>query len=227
MVQRIQNLIKQELQYQILLKEAELKTLQMQINPHFLFNTHFILNSLIQQEDYAAAERLTSLLGNFLEYIAHDSISDVSLASEVSHARTYADIQMIRFSKRVTLEFADLPQPIAEIKVPKLMLQPLVENAFEHAAKDSHYSVIRVDFQINDRNLMITVEDNGNNIDEAEVRRINRIIHGDRNESDGIALSNVHQRLQILYGGGSGLVAEQSELGGIKMIIKIEGADIR
>lgn len=220
MTANLNNLVQKNLLNKILVQEAQLKQLQFQINPHFLYNSFFILNSMVRMEDYENVENMSNLLGTYLKYITYDKSNTVNLSQEVDHARIYTDIQLFRFSRRLSVEFQKLPEEMCNITVPRILLQPLIENSFLHGMKNRESGgLIRVSFRKEQGSILLTVEDNGTDLDDAKIEEIGRHIHGQalNFESESVALTNIHKRLAVIYGEQSGLYAEKSALGGLKI----------
>lgn len=202
---------------------AELRHLQSQINPHFLYNTYFILYRMAQLEDNENVTRLTKHLGEYFQYITRDGAEEVPLAKEVHHARIYMEIQTIRFAHRIKTHFGVLPEGEADMKVPRLILQPIIENAYNHSLeKKPKDGWLSVEIFISSVELVIAVEDNGEGLSDEKLEELRMILrtHGGMNgESTGMI--NVHRRLQIKYGERGGLRLTKGEHGGLKVEIVI------
>lgn len=205
-----------------LAQKAQLKQLQAQINPHFLYNSFFILSRRIQREDIDGAVDLAQHLGDYFKYLSRDQSDNIPLEDEVNHARSYAAIQGTRFASRLKIEFGNLPQDWAAVQVPRLILQPLLENAFKYGVENiSEEALLRVSFtQTQCGDLHITVEDNGEGAADPETMQ-RSIEEPDPHVVSG--LGNIHRRLQIYFQGKSGLRIGQSDLGGIRVTILLPG----
>jgi len=152
MVRELDRLIHEVYEQQYLARVAELRHLQSQINPHFLYNTFFILYRMARQEGNVSIEHLTKHLGDYFEFITRDGAEEVALQSEVSHAQSYTEIQAIRFSNRIQVRFAELPKAAEAIMVPRLILQPIIENAFVHSLeKRAKGGLLEVDFTLTEQ----------------------------------------------------------------------------
>ena len=117
------------------MQNIELKQLQSQINPHFLYNSFFNIYRLAKDEDYENLTCFTQYLGSYYQYITRSASDEVSLLDEYNHAKTYCNIQQMRFHNRLELKMAPLPEAFAGYRVPRLIMQPIIENAFEHGLK--------------------------------------------------------------------------------------------
>jgi two-component system sensor histidine kinase YesM len=173
MVENLDVLIHQVYKQKILAQKAELKHLQSQINPHFLYNSFFSLHNMVVNGDYENVELFTRQLGTYFQFVTRSAADVIPLEKEVAHARIYADIQSRRFRNRIKLEFEDLPEELRNIPVPRLIVQPLIENAFEHGLKNTvSDGLLRVTFTSGDGRLVISVEDNGKEMSGAEIERL-------------------------------------------------------
>ena len=218
------SLIEQVYKQRILTQKAELKQLQSQINPHFLYNSFFILNTMTRLGDYDQVERFANQLGEYFQFVTRNHSDEVPLAREVQHAKVYAEIQGMRFANRVEVAFGELPDNTGYVMVPRLILQPLIENAFEHGLEGkASGGQLDVRFEKEDKVIRMIVEDNGELIDDEEIERIN-----DRLEMEDVemtAVINIHHRIRLKFGPGSGLSLVRSESGGVRATITIEWAE--
>lgn len=187
--------------YEIYTQKMELKQLQMQMNPHFLYNTYFILHRLIQQEDMEQASQLSSYLGNYFQYVTRNAKDLVPLSQEWKHAQDYLQIQAIRFSTRITCRVDSLPEAYHSLPVPRLILQPLLENALEHGLKDiMENGQVRMQFLEKENSIEIQISDNGSHLSDTQISDLNAAIHTTvSSEKEFTALHNIHKRLQLIY----------------------------
>jgi hypothetical protein len=185
---------------QALLAEAQLRTLRMQLQPHFLFNTLHSLSDLVL-EDAQAAVRMITKLGDFLRLtIEGPGDQVISLRQELEFARSYLEIERVRFHDRLKILITAEPETYAA-QVPNFVLQPIVENAVRHGISTRiGAGRITISAKRSASQLQITVEDDGQGLaSDGQV------------QNEGIGLSSVRERLKQLYG------AEQSlELTGSK-----------
>ncbi len=219
MVENIRNLIEQVYTMKILAQKAELKQLQSQINPHFLYNSFFILHRRIKGGDYENAVRFSQQLGNYFRFITKSASDEVPLVREIEHAIIYADIQQTRFSKRIRIQVETLPVRYEGLIVPYLILQPILENAFEHGLQDKEEDgllTIRYEERAEDQ-LAIIVEDNGNGIGDEELRQLQQSLNGESILNEHTGLVNIHRRLRIKFGSTAGLTLMRTEPGGFRV----------
>ena len=173
-----------------LLAEARLQSLQMQLEPHFLFNTLQSISQLVH-EDPEAAERMLALLGDMLrKTLACRNGEEIPLHEELSLLHQYVDIQQVRFRGR--LEVRWLVDPAAEnAAIPPLLMQPLVENAFRHGLNGYHaVDVLEIQCVRWGDRLHIEIHDNGPGVSRS----------GEDSARQGLGLRNVEQRLEYHYG---------------------------
>ena len=217
MLNNVNNLIDQVYKQQIRSQKAELKQLQSQINPHFLYNSFFIMQRMIQGDNKENALKFCGYLGKYFQYVTRNKKDEISLEEEVGHVKNYIGIQAMRFSE-IKIEFESLPEEYKDLMVPRLILQPIIENTFEHGFNSSgKQRIISIKFEKDIKGLRCIIEDNGNSIDESELKRINGLFENDEiNKSEDTGLFNIHKRIQIKFGDKSGLHVSQGELGGWK-----------
>lgn len=222
MVEKLSTLIDQVYKQKILSQRAELKQLQAQINPHFLYNSFFILHRMIKLDDKENSIRFSQQLGNYFKFITRSAADEVTLAKETEHAKTYSDIQALRYSKRMIVEFGEIPDSYKNIMVPRLILQPVIENAIEHGLKDKEKDgIVKVIFEEKTGGLRITIQDNGEDMDDQEIERLRELLLDSGSEIECTGIINIHRRIQLKFGSNCGLSVSRSELGGLKVDIDI------
>jgi len=204
-VKRLKALIDELYVQKIRLQQSELKQLQMQITPHFLYNSFYILHRLIKHDDNRTAELMSKNLGDYFQFITRNGLEEVSLEEEVSHVRSYVEIQNIRFSNRIVVAFGELPPGCRLIKVPRLILQPLVENAYEHGlGKTIAGGRLHIRFEQTGDTLFFVVEDNGEGMTSHELVKLSRKLASEE-EGETTGLINIQRRLKLKYGERGGL----------------------
>lgn len=226
MTVRLQELIDREYTLKLLNAKSELKQLRYQISPHFLYNTYFNLRALLMNEEYDVAEEMMDVLGRYLRYITTSARDEATLREEMEHAKAYVEIQKMRFGNHLEARLAECPSAYAEKLVPRIIIQPLLENTFEHGIKDmQEKGVISVQFEAEGERLSIYVDDNGPNATDELIERARTILAAEEyNPSgDSVALSNIHRRIRMLYQPGSGLYVSRSLLGGFRSEIRMIG----
>jgi nitrate/nitrite-specific signal transduction histidine kinase len=185
----------------ILLQESQFRSLQSQINPHFLFNT---LNTLSKKAYLEGSEETSDLLvsvAGLLRYNLKQIDRSVTLYEEVAVLKQYMDIQKARFTERLKL-YLDVDEDCLSVRIPALTLQPIIENAVIHAIEPREEGGI-IWFRVKDGEDMITIEieDDGKGMDK---KKIQQILEENTMEmeghSTGIGFSNVVKRLRLFYG---------------------------
>lgn len=195
-------------QEELALRDARIKALQSHINPHFLNNTLEIINWEARMNGDAKVSKMIEALSTLLDAaIARDKRPEVLLSEEMGYVGAYLYIIDQRFGRRLTVE-QDIAEEALEMPVPRLILQPVIENAVEHGIGPGGHGAIAIRARMKDGLLLIDVENDGDlpPENEAHIRRLLSPDYDASRESSGnIGISNVNQRLHILYGGPSGL----------------------
>ena len=191
-------------------KHAELLALQNQINPHFLYNTLEAIRGDALCEGIDSIADTTEALSTFFRYTITDTGNLVSVEDELENVENYFKIQQYRFGDKLDMRinFPDDYSRIQECKLPKLTLQPVVENAIFHGLEaKAEGGIITISLEMTEKKLLINIHDDGIGIDEEELIRINQRLEeasGPRREEKrkrgGIALPNVSRRIKLLFG---------------------------
>ena len=185
-------------------KEAELKALQTQINPHFLFNALHTTSFFVRKDPNKAREIIIDL-STYLRYNLENSCKLVPLEMELEQVKAYFNIEKARFGDKISLNI-DVDENIKNISIPSLIIQPLVENSIKHGLlKKREGGFVNIIAKKENKGCLITIEDNGVGIDQKIIDNLDDRI--DKN----IGLKNVHNRIKLIY--GKGLVVEKLETG--------------
>jgi two-component system LytT family sensor kinase len=181
---------------------SEIKALQTQINPHFLFNSLNTVVSLVRIDPDKARDLIINL-SDFLRYNIESSLKLIDIEEEIGHVKSYVNIEQARFGDRVKIEY-ELDDQV-DIKIPVLIIQPLVENSIKHGmrvnttAEENRKIKIKVSVKKDDfDSALVSVEDDGIGILPEVIDKLQSDNMSDKN----IGLSNVHNRLKIIYGNG-------------------------
>ena len=193
--------------------EAQLKMLRYQLNPHFLFNTLNAIASLVEGRHSANANTMIVQLSNFLRYsLESDPVQPVTLEEELDALRLYLNIEQTRFGERLRLQF-DVDKAAEEVNVPSLLLQPLVENSIKYAiAPMEEGGQINILAKVEDDNLVVEVCDSGPGV---------HMTKNDKSAGVGIGLKNTIDRLDTFYGDNYVFQLGSSDLGGLKIFIRL------
>ena len=187
-ISKVENLIS-------LLKYSELKALQSQINPHFLFNVLNTMTSLIRTNPEKARE-VTIDLSNYLRYNLDNNLKSVELIKELNQIDTYIKIEKARFGDKLNIIY-DVDESLYNFQIPSLIIQPLVENSIKHGIlKKRDNGFVKIIVKRIDKDIEVAIEDDGVGIEQAVIDNLDKKIE------ENIGLKNVHQRLKLLYGEG-------------------------
>ncbi|MEI4769257.1 histidine kinase [Psychrobacillus sp. FJAT-51614] len=209
-------------QSKLLLKESQLKSLQSQINPHFLFNT---LNTLSKKAYLDGAEETSDLLvsvAGLLRYNLKRIDRSVTLFEEVIVLNQYMEIQKARFTDRLKFE-SYIDESCLHVKIPGLTLQPIIENAVIHAIEpEEDGGTIFFSIKKNGAWIIIEIEDSGKGMSQEKMEQLlkGRIVPSD-GHSTGIGFQNVVKRLELFYGMENLVTIDSQEGRGTKVIIQI------
>ncbi|MFD2332874.1 sensor histidine kinase [Cohnella sp. GCM10020058] len=221
-VKKIKQLIQEVYEKTIHSQQSELKQLQSQINPHFFYNSLYILYMMAQEENLAGVKDMSRHLGDYFKFITYTNSDLVSLESELNHARNYASIQQLRFSNRLECEFV-LEGAIVDWRVPRLIIQPIIENAINHGISGlEEGGKVIVYLRCEPRVLTLKVKDNGAGMDERMLAALNKGLANGLEGSDIHGIYNIHRRLKLQYGSASGVYLHSNEAGGLTVTIHIE-----
>ena len=214
MVERIGNLVEDIRVEQLNLRATELKLLQAQINPHFLYNTLDTIIWLAEAGQKEQVVMMVSTLSDFFRTTLSKGRDYITVKEEATHIRSYLTIQQFRYRDILEYEM-DIPEELEEYQILKLTLQPLVENALYHGIKNKRgLGQILVSGKKQGDHLVFTVRDNGKGMDPERLAYVQRLISGELKDEDapsGFGLFNVNQRLQLNYGPEYGLILASEE----------------
>lgn len=192
---------------EVMQSRAELKALQSQINPHFLFNTLEAFYWSLEEKGDEEMARMVVAMSRLFRYIISSSQQDewVTIADELEHAERYLQIMQMRLGERMQWEI-QLSDTVRKVAIPKLLIQPLVENAILHGIESKlgpGKISIHVD-ALTEKNLVcIKVRDDGPGMDESRLQAVIQALHGGppvSNKGTGVGLINVHRRLMLYFG---------------------------
>lgn len=221
MAEKIQSLIEQVYLEQLQAKDAHLKQLQSQINPHFLYNCLFFIKSKAVVGDTDSVEAMALNLGEYYRYITKVDHSLTTLQEELKLLENYLEIQNLR-KQRVSYEM-DIADELLGLQIPRLLIQPLVENSIIHGIeKKIGQGFIRITASQTPEAVKVTVEDNGAGMSNEAIASLQARISESTREDVGCGLWNIQQRLKHHYGNSSGLLFTPSLDGGLKVTLHME-----
>lgn len=221
MMDRIDSLVAEAYESAIKQKITELKALQAQINPHFVYNTLDSVNWIALCNNQDIIVSMISSLSSILRYSIKEPNRLASLSEELEHVRNYLNIQTLRYENSFTVEY-NIDQEFMGLKLPKFLIQPLVENSIIHGiltVKEKGRIVISLD--CSNETVLISVSDNGIN---ADPDALNDYLLGKKaflRESDGFGIRSVHERIKINFGDAYGLSYKTVQGGGLVAEIRI------
>lgn len=215
MVSHIKRLIREKYQGEIDKKNAELKALQAQINPHFLYNTLDMVNWLSYKYNAQDISSIIENLAKFFKISLSNGRDIIPIRDEITHVRIYLDIQNKRFGDSITAVF-DVSKEIEELSTVKLILQPIVENAILHGIqeKEDKTGVISITGRVENNKVILVVKDDGIGIEEASLKGL---LHN--NKSKGYGVKNVNERIRLYFGEDNGLFYESIPGKGTKVTL--------
>lgn len=224
MTERIGELVENIKKEQINSRNLELRLLQAQINPHFLYNT---LDNIVWLSEDDRKEEVASIvtsLSQFFRTTLSGGRDFVTLRQEIRHTEAYLQIQQFRYQDIMDYRI-DIPEEYLDYSIIKMTLQPIVENALYHGIKNKRgKGTIEITASDHGEHLEISVQDDGIGMKEEELTALLRIIDGKQKPSEdnsGFGMSNIAERLRLNYGEGFGLVVKSSYGKGTKVEILI------
>lgn len=194
-------LIRDNYRNKILEKNARIELLQVQINPHFVFNTLDIINWFIYENRNKEAGRVLVALGEMMRYSTYRYKNFVTLGEEIKQIRNYCYIQLVRYDYSFQVNI-DVEDGLNDFMIPCLIVQPLVENAVKYgAARKTSGGRIAVNVRRNENELIISVFDNGIGMTAEQIKKaLSENTDADASEVCGIGLQNVNERMKLLFG---------------------------
>ncbi len=228
MIEELKLYIKNELEHKLITLDSQMKSLEAQINSHFLYNTLESINSIAEIEEIESISTMSLALGDMFRYSIKTTSELVTIADELKHVKDYISIQQIRFDNRFEL-LLEIPAGMYSLKILKLVLQPIVENAFYHGLKYcSAGSLIRISGCVENDTIYLSVFDDGLGMTPDRLKELNKSLlekaHftelGHRNKQS-IGLKNIHTRIQLYYGEGYGMQIQSSQNNGTTVTLKV------
>ena len=205
MVSEINNLVKKIYEEENFKKQAELRLLQQQINPHFLYNTLDSINWMARIQNASNISSAITALIKLLQVNAQVEKDFIKIGEEVEYVKNYIYIQKFRYGNKFEVIY-EIDKGIEDNPVLKLILQPLVENAIKHGLGDvEENGVIKISGKKMDNNIVFWVDDNGPGIDEEKVLKILTSEVKSNENNFNIGIENINRRIKLYYGNSFGL----------------------
>lgn len=230
MVKEMKTLTNWVYQEQLTRKEAEIKALQSQINPHFLFNTLDSINWMAHLNNVPEISEMVSSLSSIMEASIGRDDKLISFEEELNYIDNYANILNKRFENRIKL-VKDIEPGVFGVKIPRLLIQPLIENAIYHGIeRDKDRGTIIISANVSDDIIQIVIEDDGEGISDGDLLSINENLSMDNDayfkglnskSRKSIGLENVNRRIKLFYGEEYGLVIESKKYEYTRVFVSI------
>jgi two-component system sensor histidine kinase LytS len=193
-----------------LAKQAEIKSLQAQVSPHFLFNALNTIVALVRTDPVKARKLLLSLSHFFRQNLAGTTATETTLEEELKHVKAYLEIEETRFADKLSVYY-DVDEDALRVKIPPMTLQPLVENAVKHGLKQlRNDSQLQIRIQKEKDAVKLSIIDNGKGIEKRRLEELGKEkVHSET--GTGIGLYNINRRLEMMYGEESTLMIESEK----------------
>lgn len=223
MCQKLTDYIARVYQAELQRKDAELNALQMQINPHFLYNTLESIKAQAVKENDKITPEMVTLLGNLFRWSSNTRNRFVILEEEIDYVKTYLKLQSYRYDRNMEIDIK-IDEENLDYAVPKLILQPMVENIIKHALMGVERSwLVGISAKKKTEKLEITIYDNGCGMPKEKLKELQEGLDKDlnQNEFQSIGIQNVNHRIKLLFGSEYGVWIESIEKQGtaVKVII--------
>lgn len=226
MIAKINQLIEKEYKLEIENKASQLRVLRSQINPHFLYNSLQSIGTLALQWKAFPVYSLLTALSNIMRYSMNMREDTVPFTKELKHAKSYLLLQKQRFAEQFEFHM-NISEEVNQQVVPKMILQPIVENCFKHGfVEQEKKALILLDVYLKDENLICVIEDNGKGVSEEELNRIKHTLFGNESKEletakESIGLKNIYDRLQIYYHNKASMIITSKTGEGFSVTVKI------
>ncbi len=197
------------------LREYEIKALHSQINPHFLYNTLDTIIWMAEFEDNEKVISITKSLANYFRLSLSNGHEKIPLKDEIMHTKEYLFIQKQRYEDKLSYFFNIEDKSLLSIEVPKIIIQPIVENSIYHGIKNlSGNGIITIDVYRQNSTINISVKDNGIGFEKAKQFK--------KSKTGGVGIKNVDKRIKFYYGKNYGVfINKDSKTEGAEVIIKM------
>lgn len=223
MTEKVARLIDENYVKELYAQRAVYRQLQSQINPHFLYNSFFVLQNMIREEDTENAAEFAQSLSRYFKFITKTEREEVLLSEETEHAGVYLEIMKKRYGRRMEFQILCEDESSLQIMVPRLILQPFIENVFihgYHSGKNAIMIILRI-FR-DGEDVLVTIEDNGSGMEEQRLKDLSEELCRGSGQNDS-AIFNIHKRLQIKFGQDYGVSVGNSDKGGCRICLRLSG----
>ena len=226
MIQKLDNLINTVYKTQLAQKEAQLKNLQSQMNPHFLFNTLQLISwKAYEYEAYPVCDMISSLSYMLQTDLHSDDEKTFTLRQELDYIKQYSYIIHCKYNSMISIN-TDVPESLLDCRIPKLILQPFLENSIRHGLEPkTGRGTVTLTIRQESSDLICIIEDDGIGISQETLEQIRKTDSMDKHipveKGHQIALSNIQQRIRLLYGEPYGFTVTSQMFHGTRVILRI------
>jgi sensor histidine kinase YesM len=203
MQMKIESLLRRNEELANLKRTAEMRQLETQFNPHFIFNVLETLRYSILLDSHKSVE-IIEALARLLKYSVYEDLQECTLADDIRYTKEYLKLHQFRFGDNLTYEL-DLPEVLERVSVPKMVLQPLVENGIKYGYKTKGRLHLTIRIRRKDDKVILQVTDDGGGVSRERCLEIEHWLEGEQMPAQNTGLYNLHRRIKLLYGEESGL----------------------
>lgn len=215
----IKKLIESNKEEVALRMQSEIKELEAQFNPHFLFNTLETIRIMIKLDKEKAGDIIVNLSA-LLRYGINNEIHSVKLKDDIGYINSYLKILKYRFGDKLQFNI-NIDDEVLEATIPKLLLQPVIENSIKYGFENKSTINIEITSRIKDEKIYIVIKDDGCAIDKERMYYLKRLLNKNQNDTDTIGLYNIKKRIQLIYGDEYGIEVDSIEGEGTSVTIAL------
>lgn len=215
----IKKLIESNKEEVALRMQSEIKELEAQFNPHFLFNTLETIRIMIKLDKEKAGDIIVNLSA-LLRYGINNEIHSVKLKDDIGYINSYLKILKYRFGDKLQFNI-NIDDEVLEATIPKLLLQPVIENSIKYGFENKSTINIEITSRIKDEKIYIVIKDDGCGIDKERMYYLKRLLNKNQNDTDTIGLYNIKKRIQLIYGDEYGIEVDSIEGEGTSVTIAL------
>ncbi|ROR30526.1 histidine kinase/DNA gyrase B/HSP90-like ATPase [Mobilisporobacter senegalensis] len=210
-----------------LVSSSQSKQLESQFNPHFLYNTLENIRFMCKLDSTLASDMIFSL-STLLRYSISNTREEVTVKEDVHYTENYMSILKYRFNRRFHYTM-DIPSDVMSCIIPKLILQPLIENSIKYGFEGKEQLTVKISAYMEGNNLIMTCWDDGSGMSEKELEEMKQLLLQKTNKSNHFGLFNIHRRVQLKYGDEYGIQIESKQGTGtyLKVVMPIKYEDNR
>ena len=223
MVENLQKEISRNQEMTERLSMTQIRQLRSQFNPHFIYNTLDNIRFMVKFNPEDAGKMILSL-STLLRYSLDNAVESVSLIEDMEFTKNYLKIMKYRYGDRLSYSI-DIPEEVENIEIPKLIIQPMIENAVKYGTECRTNLHVTLSAFKSGNDLVLICEDNGMGMDEDTLERVSMQLEKEVNDSTHFGLYNIHRRLRLRYGQSAGVSIESSTTEGTRLKIVIPAVD--